>query len=130
MRRMSATLMALFAGSAAILAIAGIYGVVVRAVAERRREFGVRLALGATRDRVLASVLWWGLGLAATGLAVGLVGSWLSTRLLRGLLFGVGAADPVAYAGAIGMILVASLVACFRPAWQASRVDPAVTLRD
>jgi predicted permease len=127
--RVSMLLLSAFALSALLLAVVGIYGVVSYAVAQRTREIGVRIALGARPDDVLRLVVRQGMTPVAVGLALGLAGAFAATRLLRGLLYGVGTSDPVTFA-AITMILGAvALAASVFPARRAARVDPMVALR-
>jgi len=124
--------MALFAAFAALglaLAAAGIYSVLSFHVTRRTHEMGVRMALGAPRRHVLGLMLRMGGRLVLMGLVAGVAASLASTRLLRSQLFGVEAADPVAY-GAVAVVLgVVALVACYIPARRAARVDPLVALR-
>lgn len=127
--RLLAQLLAAFAGLALLLAAIGTYGVLACLVVERRRELGIRLALGATRRRVLGGVMRQGLVLAGAGVMMGLVAALGLTRLLTTLLFDVQPADPVTLAIVIPSILVIAGVACWLPAWRASRVDPNVVLR-
>ena len=98
-------------------------------VAQRTREIGIRMALGAERGAVAALVVRHGLGLAALGAAVGLGGALALTRLMESLLFGVGTADPLTFAAAPLVLIAVAAVACLVPARRASRVDPTVTLR-
>ncbi|HEY7876657.1 MAG TPA: ABC transporter permease [Gemmatimonadaceae bacterium] len=127
--RFLAELLAVFAGVALALAAIGTYGVLAYSVAERRREIGIRMALGASERGVLALILRQGMVLAAIGLAVGLGGALAVTRLVSSLLFDVQPTDPATY-GAVGaFMLVVALVACLVPARRATRVDPLVALR-
>jgi putative ABC transport system permease protein len=124
--------MALFGAFAAVglaLASAGIYSVLSFHVARRTHELGVRMALGAPRRHVLALMLGMGGRLVAVGLAVGVAASLASTRLLRSQLFGVEAADPIAYLGVTLILAAVTLVACYLPARRAAAVDPVVALR-
>jgi ABC-type antimicrobial peptide transport system permease subunit len=98
-------------------------------VSQGTRELGIRLALGATPGRVLASVLRQGLGLATAGVAVGMLGAFAVTRSMQALLFGIDATDPVTFAVVPGLLLLAALAATFVPARRAAAVDPALTLR-
>jgi putative ABC transport system permease protein len=107
----------------------GLYGTVNYSVARRRHELGVRVALGATRADVLQLILGQGLSWAAAGLALGLVGAWASTRVLKSLLFGVRPTDAATYVTASAVIAAAVLVACCLPARRATQVDPLETLR-
>jgi ABC-type antimicrobial peptide transport system permease subunit len=112
------------------LAALGVYGVLSYAVSRRRREIGVRMALGADGRRVVGTVLRRGMGTVAVGLAVGLVAAAAATRLLGGLLYGVGAGDPVSYAVAGAVLLAVALVACLPPARRAAATDPMTVLRE
>jgi predicted permease len=127
--RLLAQLLTAFAGLAWLLAAIGTYGVLAYVVAGRRRDMGIRLALGATRGRILAQVMRQGMVLAGTGVVIGLVAALGLTRLLTTLLFEVQPADPVTLAIVIPSIVVIAGVACWLPAWRASRVDPNVVLR-
>jgi putative ABC transport system permease protein len=118
-----------FALAALALAVIGIYGVLAGSVAERMRELGVRAVLGATPESLRALVLRQGMVLAAIGAVIGLGASVLATRAITTLLFGVSRLDPLTYLGVTTLLLGVSAVACWAPAWRASRVDPAVTLR-
>jgi putative ABC transport system permease protein len=128
-QRFNAGALAGFAALAALLAAVGIYGVMAYAVGQRTREIGVRMAMGAQPENVLAMVLKQGLGLALIGVALGVGASLALTRLMNSMLFGVKASDPVTYvAVAVGLTTVA-LVACWIPAQRATRVDPVIALR-
>jgi putative ABC transport system permease protein len=127
--RFLAQLLGLFAGLALLLAAVGTYGVVSSSVAERRREIGIRMALGADRSDVLAGVLKEGLFLAGIGVALGLSGALALTRLIAALLFGVQPTDVPTVAGVAAMMIVVAAVACLLPAWRASRLDPGAVLR-
>ena len=107
----------------------GIYGVMAYAVSERTHEIGVRAALGADRRDVLRLVLGEAAGLAAAGIVVGLVGSLLTTRLIRALLFHVEPTDPATLAGISVLLAVTALVASYVPARRAMQVDPMIALR-
>ena len=127
--RFSAALLAAFAGVAVLLAAVGIYGVMAYVVACRRRELGVRAALGASPRELFALVVRHGLALTLVGGAIGLAGSLAAGRALSGLLFGVSGADPLTLV-VVGLVLPAfSITACSLPARRAARVDPVVTLR-
>jgi putative ABC transport system permease protein len=95
----------------------------------RRHEFGIRLALGAAPGSLLRSVLGQGLGLAAAGVALGLLGAFLLTRVLEGLLFAVSARDPITFLGVAVFLLLAALIACYVPARRAAHADPMSALR-
>jgi putative ABC transport system permease protein len=108
----------------------GIYGVLSGSVTERTREIGVRAALGATRTHIVALIARQGLMLTALGIVIGLVGAIAASQALASLLFGISRLDPATYAGVAALLAGVSAVACWAPAWRASRVDPAVTLRE
>ena len=128
-RRFSMILLSVFAALALVLAAVGIYGVISYSVAQRTREVGIRMALGAQTADVLKLVVRDGLKLVAIGIAVGLVGAFMLTRLMTTLLFGVTPTDVVTYAiVALGLVGVA-LAACYVPARRAAKVDPLVALR-
>jgi ABC-type antimicrobial peptide transport system permease subunit len=124
------TLLGLFAGLALVLACIGVYGVLAYAVAQRTREIGVRMALGASPGNVTRMILGRGLKLSAVGLAAGAALAAGLSLLLRTLLYGVSPAAPLVYAGTASALLVVALAACVIPAQRAARVDPAVALRD
>ena len=127
--RFSTVVLAVFAGMALLLAITGIYGVLSYSVAERTREIGIRVALGAQRTNVLRMVLRQGLVLAGFGIAIGVAAALAATRLLASLLFGVGPNDPLTFASVAGLLLAVALSACYVPARKATKVDPMVALR-
>jgi len=112
-----------------VLAAVGVYGVVSYAVAQRTREIGVRMALGAQRSSVLRLVLAQGLRLTLVGVALGLIGSLAGARLLQSLLFGVGVHDLVTFAGVPIFLALVAAIACYLPARRAASVDPAIALR-
>ena len=124
------TLLGIFAGLALVLACIGVYGVLAYAVAQRIREIGVRMALGANPRDVTRMILGRGLKLSAFGLAAGVALAIGLSALLRSLLFGVSAAAPLVYVGTAGVLIVVALAACLIPAQRAARVDPVVALRD
>jgi ABC-type antimicrobial peptide transport system permease subunit len=128
--RLLAQLLGAFAGLALLLAAIGTYGVLSYMVAERRREIGIRMALGAERGSVIGQVLKQGLVLAGIGVVAGLAGAFGLTRLVTSLLFGVQPTDPLTMGVVVATIAVVAAVASMLPAWRASRVDPIVVLRD
>ncbi len=128
-RRFSLVLLALFAGVALVMAAVGIYGVVSYTAAQRTRETGVRLALGATMGDILTLVLGEGVKRAVVGIAVGLGAAVAASRALQGLLHGVPPTDPFTYGGVIVILVAVALAASFLPAWRAARLDPLVALR-
>jgi len=118
-----------FAGLALVLAIVGIYGVLSFLVAKRTREIGIRIALGAQRRDVLWLVMKEGAKFSFAGIALGLAGAFIVSRLLSGELFGVTPMDPITYIGVAGVMTVVTLLACYIPTRRAMRVDPLVALR-
>ncbi|MGA1987291.1 MAG: FtsX-like permease family protein, partial [Candidatus Sulfotelmatobacter sp.] len=122
-------LFAAFAGVALVLGMVGIYGVLSFLVSKRAREMGIRMALGAQRRNVLWLVMKEGAKFAFTGIALGLAGAFVTTRLLASLLYGVGPADPVTFVVVAAVMAVVTLAACYVPARRAMRVDPMVALR-
>ena len=128
--RLLAQLLGAFAGLALLLAALGTYGVLSYMVTERRREIGIRVALGATRSHVLTRILRQGLTVTAWGIGLGLVGALAVNRLLASLLFGVQPTDAVTIALVIATITMVAVLASWLPAWRASRVDPNIVLRD
>ena len=127
--RLTNSLLAGFAATALLLALTGIYGVMSLNVANRRGEFGIRLALGAQTANVLRMILGQGLRLAIAGVAVGLLGAFALTRLLKGLLFGISASDPLTFAVIALVLIGVALLACWIPARRATKVDPLEALR-
>jgi ABC-type antimicrobial peptide transport system permease subunit len=128
-RRFSATLLGTFAVLALVLAAVGLYGVVSYSVAQRRRELGVRMALGASMQQVVALVVRQGLRPALVGGAVGFVSALVVARLMRNMLFGVGPTDPVTILAVLLVLTCVATVASFIPARRAAHVHPAEVLR-
>lgn len=128
-RRAALWMLGIFAGAAILLAAMGLYGVLAQAVAERTREIGVRVALGATRGRIFGLVLRRGLTAAAAGIAAGLAAAAVASRLLASLLFGVRPAEPVVLAGCVALLGIVAVAACIVPAMRAVRIDPASAVR-
>ncbi|HEY6306299.1 MAG TPA: ABC transporter permease [Candidatus Angelobacter sp.] len=128
-RRLYMILLGVFAGIALLLAVVGIYGVISFLVAQRTTEFGIRLALGAPPNHVLAWVLKQSLKLIFAGIALGLVGSFAATRVLGAFLFHVKATDPGTFAAFSLLLGGIALAATYVPAWRATRIDPMVALR-
>ncbi|HEY2375660.1 MAG TPA: ABC transporter permease [Gemmatimonadaceae bacterium] len=127
--RFLAQLLGIFAVVALALAAIGTYGVLAYSVAVRRRELGIRMALGSSQQGLLSLVLRQGMALAALGLVAGLLGALAVTRLASSLLFGVKPADPLTFIGVAVFMMVVAFLACLVPARRATRVDPLVALK-
>ncbi len=128
-RKLNSAVVEVFAALALVLAAVGLYGVMAYQVTQRTQEFGIRMALGANRARVLRFVLRDGMGLAVLGTALGLVLSLGLSRFLAGMLFDVSPRDPLTFVAVPGTLLLVALVACYLPARRATKVDPMVALR-
>ncbi len=128
-RRLSMILLSGFAVLALVLACVGIYGVITYLVAQRTREIGVRIALGAQPSEVMRLVIGEGAGMAAIGVVAGTVAGLGLTRLMANQLFGVTAHDPLTFSAVAAVILLVALAACYVPARRATRVDPLIALR-
>ena len=127
--RLGATMFTVFGGIALLLAGVGLYGVIAYDIAQRMREMGVRVALGAQSRDIRRLVVWQGLRVAAAGAALGVGIAAVAAKYVADLLFRTSAYDPVAFGGAVGVILAVALVATLVPARRAMRVDPVVALR-
>ncbi|MBD0320300.1 MAG: ABC transporter permease, partial [Gemmatimonadetes bacterium] len=122
--RSAMTLLGLFAGIALVLGAIGVYGVIAYAVSRRTQEFGIRMAMGASRGAVVGLVLRQGGRLAAAGVGAGLLAALVLTRVLASLLFGVSAADPLTFGVVALLVLGLALLASYVPAWRATRIEP------
>jgi hypothetical protein len=127
--RFNALLVSLFAALALLLAAIGVAGMLATSISQRLPELGVRMALGAQRRTLVAMVIRNGMALAAAGLAVGLPGAWMLSRVLSSLLFEISPRDPITFATVAAVLSVVALVACAIPAWRVTRVDPITVLR-
>jgi len=128
-RRFSMTLLGAFAVIALALATIGIYGVMAYLVSQGTREIGIRMALGATQNGIASLVVQKGMMLAGIGVGVGVVGALALSRIIRTLLFGIGSTDPVTFCVLPLVLLGIALIATYIPAYRASRIDPAISLR-
>ena len=118
-----------FAAAAILLAAIGIYGLVSYWVTQRTYEIGLRVAIGASRERVVSMVLKQGLRIALAGVLAGVLAALAATRFLASLLYGVGAADPLTFAAVTALVIVVAMAATSIPAWRASRIEPTKSLR-
>jgi ABC-type antimicrobial peptide transport system permease subunit len=128
-RRFNMALLAFFAGAALLLTALGIYGVVAFFAGQRRREIGIRMALGAQPRNVFKLILREGTRLVIYGTLVGLALSLATARLVAGQLYGVAPTDPLTFASIFALLLATALAACWLPARRAAKVDPMVALR-
>ena len=127
--RFSLVLLGVFASLGLLLVAIGVYSVIAYTVSCQTHEIGIRMALGARRGDVLGMIVWMGLRLLLIGLVIGLLGSVAATRVLTAQLWDISPRDPIALIGAVAVVTVAALVACYVPARRATRVDPIVALR-
>ena len=128
-RRFNLWLLGAFAVLAVVLALAGIYGTMSYAVAQRTRELGIRVALGAQRRDVLKLIVGEGMKLIVVGIGIGVLGAFALTRLMKSLLFAVSASDPLTFVVIAWLLMIIALLACWFPARRATKVDPSVALR-
>ena len=127
--RFSTTLLSIFAAVALVLTVVGLYGVMSYSVAQRTNEIGIRLALGAQSRDVLVMIVRQGSFLVGLGIVIGLAGAFALTRLIASLLFGVTAKDPLTFGAVVVLLAIVALLACYVPAWRATKVDPMEALR-
>jgi putative ABC transport system permease protein len=127
--RLTAMLLTIFAALALLVTMAGVTGVIATSVSQRTQEFGVRMALGASRPAVLQMVIRQGLVLVAIGLVLGIVASAATTRVLSTYLFDTQPTDPITFIVVCGAFVIAGIAACLGPAWRATTVDPMAALR-
>ena len=127
--RFNTTLLSIFAGVALVLTIVGLYGVMSYSVVQRTNEIGIRLALGAQSRDVLLMIIKQGSKLIIVGLVIGLAGAFAATRVIASLLFGVTTKDPFTFVAAAVLLAIVALLACYVPAWRATKVDPLEALR-
>ena len=127
--RLTATLLAIFAVLALLVTLAGIGGVIATSVTQRTKEFGLRMALGASRDSVLTMVIRQGLFLVVIGLAVGVAGALAAGRVLNAYLYQTAPRDPLIFAGVAALFILSGIIACLIPARRATTVDPLIALR-
>jgi predicted permease len=128
-RRFQTTLLSIFASVALLLALIGLYGLLAYSVRQRIQEIGVRIALGASRSRVIGMVVRQGLRLVLAGLIVGLCAAFAGVRLLAGMLYGIRTYDPWTFIAAPLLVILAALIACCAPAWHAAHIEPMKALR-
>jgi len=128
-RRVTLVLLGLFSGLALLLAAIGIYGVISYSVAQRTQEIGIRVALGAQRSSLMSMILKQGLRTALLGVGIGLAAALGLTQLLKSLLFGIGATDPLTFISVAVTLLCVALAASYLPARRAMRVDPLTALK-
>jgi putative ABC transport system permease protein len=127
--RLSAWLLALFAGSALLLSAIGAYGVISYSVSQRTREIGLRMAMGAQASDVLRLIVGQGMKVVAVGAVIGLAAALALGQVVKHLLFDVSATDPLVFAGVAFLMVIVALLACWIPARRAAKVDPMIALR-
>jgi ABC-type antimicrobial peptide transport system permease subunit len=128
-RKFNATLLALFAGLALALAATGVYGVLQYSVIQRKREMGIRIAIGATWSDMMRLVVGQAVGLAAIGVVIGLAGAFALTRVMRALLFNTNPLDALTFVASAAVLLLIAVVSSYLPARRALRIDPTIAMR-
>jgi ABC-type antimicrobial peptide transport system permease subunit len=128
-RRFQTTLLTIFAVTSLVLALIGLYGLLAYSVRQRVAEIGVRIALGASRARVISMVVRQGIRLVLVGLALGIAAAFVLVRFLAGVLYRVSPYDPWTFVAAPALVLLAALIACSAPAWHAAHIEPVEALR-
>jgi len=128
-KKFTMLLLSIFAGTALVLAAVGLYGVISYSVAQRTRELGIRIALGAQRSDVLRLILRQGMAVVAAGVIFGVAASLGLTRLIASLLYGISANDPITFFLLSAALVLVAFIACWLPARRAARVDPVIALR-
>jgi ABC-type antimicrobial peptide transport system permease subunit len=129
LERMMASLAGGFGVLALLLACVGLYGLLAYKVAQRTKEIGIRMAVGAQRSQVVTLILKGATRLVVAGIVIGLPAAWMASRWIESMLFGLTANDPAAITGAVLLLLAVAQLAAYLPAWRASRVDPLPALR-
>lgn len=127
--RLEASIVGFFSGAALLLGAIGLYALLAYSVNERKREIGIRLALGADQSQILRLVIVQGLKLTVTGICIGVAIGVALSRFMNSLLFGVGATDPLTFVVVVAVLILVAIAACYVPAYRAMRVDPIVALR-
>jgi ABC-type lipoprotein release transport system permease subunit len=130
LRRFNMYVFEVFAASALLLALIGIYGVLAYMVRQRTREIGIRMALGGQQGAIMRMVVWQGMRIALAGTALGMMAALGLTRLMASMLYETSAKDPITMAAVAAILLLTALLACWQPAWKAALTDPMVALRD
>jgi ABC-type antimicrobial peptide transport system permease subunit len=129
-KRLAATVVSLFSGAALLLAAVGLYGVLSYSVAQRKREIGVRIALGAESKNILQLVVKQGFTVVGVGLMIGVVAALALSHLIAGILYGVSVADPISVGLSVLVLSFTTLIACLLPAFRATRINPITALRE
>lgn len=127
--RLTMLLLGMFAVSALLLAMVGIYGVIAYSVGQRTQEVGIRRALGAQQRQIMRLILAEGMSLVLVGVTIGIGGAFALTRVIKSLLFHVSATEPVTFTGIALLFVCVALLACLLPAQRAARIDPMVAMR-